>query len=115
MIKKEDVLLFLTARHLKNRYRQGDMPHVSLSYLERLMDGAQRAFGIVRGFRFAGRTAIRSLPERFYDGTYKQLRALELMCAEYGFDGSLSTLLAWIRQPSYFCANGPNRPMKPTH
>jgi hypothetical protein len=111
MIKVDDISVFLRARHLKNLYRQGDRQRVTLSFLERLLDGAERACGASLRFGFPGREEIRSLPERFDDGTYKQLRALELMCAEYSFDASLGVQLAWIRQPSYFCANGSNKPL----
>lgn len=107
MIKGEDVQLLMTARHLKNRYRQGYISKLSLSYLEALFEASNRACGVILKPRFARRIDLRSLPEKYDDGTYKQLRALELMCAEYSFDKALNPLLNFIRHPAYFCANGP--------
>lgn len=108
MIKEGDVQLFLTARHIKNKYRQGCIPSLPSWYLEALLDAANRACGVTLKPRFAPRAELRSLPERFTDGSYKQLRALELMCAEYSFDQALDRLICLIRHPAYFCANGPN-------
>lgn len=112
MIKKEDVLLFIKARQLKNQYRLGKIPQVSLNYFESLLIAATRACGSALRQQFTYRAKLRSLPEQFVDGTYKQLRAIELMCAEYSFHQSTDTLLALVRQPAYFCANGPNMQMK---
>jgi hypothetical protein len=113
LIKPEDIPVFLIARDMKNIYRQGIILNLSLTYIERLMEGAERAFGNSTKYRFAPRKYIQELPERYRDGTYKQLRALELLCAEYSFDLSLKLFLQWVREPSYFCANGPNKPIKP--
>jgi hypothetical protein len=107
MIKNEDIQVFLIARYLKNQYRQGIVPVIPQSYLEYILNGAQRAFNISFKLKFARRMEMRSLPEKYCDGSYKQLRALELMCAEYGFHKSLGSLLLLTSQPAYFCANGP--------
>ncbi len=108
LIKYEDIQVFFTARYLKNRYRQNSVPHVPLSYLDCLLRASARACGATLKPRFVHRSELRSLPEKFADGTYKQLRALELMCAEYTFHGALAPLMSLVRQPAYFCANGPN-------
>lgn len=45
------------------------------------------------------------LSERMDTGTYKQLRAIELMCAEYEFDESIKGLVSIVKRPAYFCSN----------
>jgi predicted nucleotidyltransferase len=106
MIKEEDIRIFLIARQLKNKYRQGVVMRISRNYLRHLIDGAQRALTVSVKTRFASHKAIRSLPERYNDNTYKQLRSIELVCAEYGFHESLGALRSIVRKPAYFCANG---------
>lgn len=112
MIQRTDIPLFLAARHIKNRYRQGSIPALPVSYLEALLKASNRACGVTLKPRFASRVELRSLPEKYADGSYKQLRAMELMCAEYFFDKALDPLLSFVRQPAYFCANGPNIPLQ---
>lgn len=107
IIKTEDVGLLLMARHIKNRYRQGHISNLSLSYLDALLEASGRACGVSLKAQFATRAALRSFPEKYADNSYKQLRAIELMCAEYGFDRALDPLLNLVQQPAYFCANGP--------
>jgi len=107
IIKAEDVQVFLFARHIKNRYRQGHISNLPLTYLDALLKASGRACGVTLNSRFATRAELRSLPERYSDRTYKQLRAVELMCAEYRFDSVLAPLLSLVRRPAYFCANGP--------
>ena len=114
MIGSDDAPVFLAARHRKNLYRQGILPRTELGYLERLVEGADKVFESHTGCRFARRPVLRALPDRCGEGTYKQLRALELVCAEYEFDHSLGRLIAMVRQPSYFVANGPSRAMQRT-
>ncbi|CAK8717009.1 hypothetical protein GCAAIG_06420 [Candidatus Electronema halotolerans] len=112
MIKKEDIHLFMTSRCLKNKYRQGFIQNLPLSYLEALLEASNRACGVMLRPNFAYRAALRSLPEKYLDGTYKQLRALELMCAEYLFDKSLDPLMSIVRTPAYFCVNGPAKSIR---
>jgi hypothetical protein len=114
LIKAVDVEGFLMARMLKNEYRQGRICNISVTFVDRLMEGAKAVFGRRQFYRFARRKNINLLPEKCVDGTYKQLRALELLCAQYNFDPSLKVFLDWVREPSYFTAHGPNKPIKPT-
>lgn len=108
IIKKEDIKLLLVARRIKNLYRQGHIASISIQYFEALLEASSRACGVALQPRYATRAELRSLPEKYADGSYKQLRAMELMCAEYPFDCTVDSLLNLVRRPAYFCANGPN-------
>ncbi|MCI0427901.1 MAG: hypothetical protein L0Z46_07805 [Nitrospiraceae bacterium] len=113
-VRAEDVPFFLEARKMKNEYRMGRIRNVSETYVDRLIEGASGVLGGRNKCRFAEHKSILGLPERFADGSYKQLRAVDLLCAEYDFDGSLKSFMDWVRQPSYFSANGPKKVIKAT-
>jgi hypothetical protein len=55
-------------------------------------------------FRFGKKHDIIQLPEKCNDGSYKQLRAIEFLCAFYGFSLSPQEFINWIKDPNYFCA-----------
>ncbi len=109
IIKAEDVRLLLMARHFKNCYRQGIVASLPMTYLDALLEASSRACGIPLRLQFATRAELRLLPEKYGDRSYKQLRAVELMCAEYYFDSALKPLMTFVRRPAYFCANGPGQ------
>lgn len=113
MIRDEDVPVLLYARCLKNIYRQGYTPKVPIRYFRLLVNAASRACGISIRPRFSYRREMLSFPERFLDGTYKQLRAFELMSAQYPLDEGLGSFIHLVGKPSYFCAIGPNHSFKP--
>ena len=111
-IALDEKIILLHARQIKNYYRQGCDIQVSVFYLERLLGILGEILGNKINFRFGSKQEIIQLHEKCNDGSYKQLRALELLCAYYGFSSSPPKFLNWIRDPNYFCAStGPNRPI----
>jgi hypothetical protein len=108
-IKVEDVPLFLEARSIKNQYRSGFLPSITEKYVNGLGQAAAKILGSKKLYRFGHHRSIAELPTRYQDGTYKQLRAVELLCGEYNFDRSLRPFMTWVKDPSYFCARGPGR------
>lgn len=107
IIRGHDIPILLQARILKNKYRQGLLPRISYTYFNALIESASRACGTALNLRFAQPKALMSLPEKIKNGTYKQLRAFELLCAQYPADSQLTSVRKIIKEPSYFCAHGP--------
>lgn len=107
-IRHNDVELFLFARRIKNMYRKGQLFGVGEAFLNDLSEAAARVFRIGNFVYFNSRKNIRSLPEQFLDGSYKQLRGLELLCAEYAFEPALARYSEWVKEPSTFCASRHN-------
>ncbi|MBA3015240.1 MAG: hypothetical protein FP815_09850 [Desulfobulbaceae bacterium] len=107
-INEKNILLH--ARHIKNYYRQGCDIQLSIYFLERLLGILSKILGTKTGFNFCDKKEILRLHEKCTDGSYKQLRAIELLCAYYGFESSPPEFIYWIRDPNYFCAiNSPNQ------
>ncbi len=107
--------ILLHARQIKNYYRQGWDIQISIFFLERLLGMLGKILGNKIKFNFGNKQEIIQLHDKCKDGTYKQLRALELLCAYYGFESSPSKFLNWIKDPNYFCAmKGPNQSINQT-
>ncbi len=102
--RANDMQTFLFARRVKNMYRKGHPLQVGEPFLDDLSEAAAPVFGMGNFVFFGSRQSIRTLPERFPDGSYKQLRAIELLCAEYSFEPALARYREWTKEPSYFCA-----------
>lgn len=107
-----DMPVILRARIIKNDYRQGNYPRVPVEFVGRLIEASGRACGTSIPFQFSSVTKINRLVSRLPDATYKQLRALELLCAHYPGDPALSELRSVVMSPSYFCAHGPNHSLQ---
>jgi len=108
-------IILLHARQIKNYYRQGSDIQVSIFFLERLLMIISKILCKKIDFSFGKKQEIIQLHEKCNDGSYKQLRSLELLCAFYGFDSSPQKILNWIRDPNYFCATkGPNQSINQT-
>jgi hypothetical protein len=106
LITNRDVEVFLIARRIKNLYRKGHFTLLKEEFINALMEAAYKVFLMNNVLHFNVRPNISHLPEKCYDGSYKQLRAIELMCAEYEFEPALKQYKSWISNPSYFCNNG---------
>lgn len=111
-IRGSDVRVFLLARKIKNLYRKDRFPMISNGFVDALSEAAGRVFRIGNIVFFSQRRRISVLPEQFPDGSYKQLRGLELLCAEYAFEPSLADYRLWVKEPSYFCARGSSKRMQ---
>lgn len=103
-IDLNDKIILLHARQIKNYYRQGYEIEVSIFFLERLFGILDKILGQKIKYNFGNKKEIIHLHEKYSDGSYKQLRAIEILCAFYGFESSPPKFLSWIRDPNYFCA-----------
>lgn len=108
LICEESTKTFLLARAIKNLYRQGHIKPIPLSFVDHLVDGSKHVFDGRLNFNISTRSKIQTFTDKCCDGSYKQLRAMELLCASYDFDPSMQDYLNWIKEPSYFKARGPN-------
>ena len=81
---------------------------IPLSFVDRLVDGSKHVFDGRLNYKISTRSQIQTFTDKCCDGSYKQLRAMELLCASYDFDPSMQDYLNWIKEPSYFKARGPN-------
>ena len=114
-IDLNEKIILLHARQIKNYYRQGCDIQLSIFFLERLLGILGKILGKRIEYNFGNKKEIIQLHEKCTDGSYKQLRAIELLCAYYGFESSPPQFLNWIRDPNYFCATkGPNQPINQT-
>jgi hypothetical protein len=109
-IDLNEKILLLHARQIKNYYRQGCDIQLSIFFLERLLGILGKILGKKIGFNYCEKKEIIKLHEKCIDGSYKQLRAIELLCTYYGFESSPAEFISWIRDPNYFCTiNSPNQ------
>ena len=95
-------VVVMTARQVKNYYRYGYDIKVSLYLVEKLMQILRKITGKKIGINFSSKKEIVNLHSKFHDGSYKQLRAIELLCAYYNFKSVPLNYLQWIRDPNYF-------------
>lgn len=115
LIELNEKTILLHARHIKNYYRQGYNVQISEFFLERLLGILGGILGKKIDFRFGKKSDIVQLPEKCNDGSYKQLRAIEFLCAFYGFDLSPHEFIIWIKDPNFFCSlKGPNQALHQT-
>lgn len=92
------------AREQKNKRRAGLPTQVTVAQVEECAE----LFGRVLGSGLIGWTSSNTRLERlasaFSDGSYAQLRAFELLCANGRNDVGLRSLRAVTSKPSYFCS-----------
>jgi len=105
-ISTREKFLFFQARKLKNAYRRGEKPHIQSDFFNRFSEAAFKTVRVGRRTVLADRRALFGLPDHFLDRSYKQLRAIELLCAEYEFDNSISHFREWVKNPTWFCSGG---------
>lgn len=99
-----DIDLILYSRHLKNRYRAGCYDDVPLCVIDSLVSLMSRISNNKMAYRFVEDRQILLMPERFSDGSYKQLRAIEALCCLYSFDPKMKRYIETVKNPNYFCA-----------
>ena len=108
-IDVNEKIILLHARQIKNFYRQGQNIQISICFFERLLTILGKIVGVKIKFNFEKKGDIIQLHEKYNDGSYKQLRAIELLCAYYGFNSVPKEFVKWIKDPNFFCATqGPN-------
>lgn len=108
-INKNDTKVMLLARRYKNIYREGLVPSIKNSFIDSLEEIVQKVIDNKRKIKYGTHKQITSLPEKLNDGTYSQLRSIELLCSHYNFDESMEKYLELTKNPSYFCNVGPNK------
>jgi hypothetical protein len=97
-----DQIILAHGRHLKNFYRQGLDVKVSVQFVERLIQILNKIIIKKISIRFDEKQNISKLPESLKEGSYKQLRSIELLCACYGFNKAPQSLLEEIKDPNNF-------------
>lgn len=97
-----DIYILRVARIYKNLYRLGYRPKISESYIQRLLNCSFNVLSSNSKIEFS---SLRRL-DRFYheckEGSYRQLRALELINIAYFGDKSLRNYNRIICDPNYF-------------
>ncbi|EIF8949692.1 hypothetical protein LF048_003362 [Vibrio cholerae] len=103
-ISYSDIALISYSRKVKNRYRMGVYDNVSHHIINGLISILNSVQNESFKLRFLSNKSILSLPERFDNGSYKQLKALEAICCLYSFDPSLMPYMELVKDPNYACA-----------
>lgn len=102
LIDINDQSILIHARKIKNLYRQGYKLKISIFFVERLLVILNKISKKQISLSFDDKRNIVKLPETFNEGTYQQLRSIELLCVCYGFSNSPSRLLEEIKDPNTF-------------
>lgn len=102
MFDTNDQIILAHGRHLKNIYRQGVDVRISMQFVERLIQILNKVIDKKVSIRFDEKQNISKLPETLDEGSYKQLRSIELLCACYGFHNAPKNLLEDIKDPNTF-------------
>ena len=111
-INKNDALLIRQARRHKNSYRMGFMPKLNVTFLDDLENLTRKVIDKRRGFAFGSHKKILAAPEREKEGSYSQLRAVELLCSHYHFNAQIKKYAALVKDPAYFSALGLNKALQ---
>lgn len=103
MLTKAEANCILAGRKLKKTYRNDIYFTPSEEIIENINSVLSR-FDQGRKIAFSTHKKIINQPEKFTNGSYAQLRAIELLCAEYKFSSDLKQLRSLTQQPAYFCS-----------
>lgn len=108
LLNSRDVPALLLARRMKNMYRSGRFPNVGIPLLNHLVGVSQTLIDRSVNIRLVSSQGRLTIADRYRDGSYSQLRGIELLCAHYDFHSSVGSLRSATKDPSYFSAVGPN-------
>jgi len=114
MLNTTDVKIMYQARRYKNAYRLELLPAISNSFIALLEGISRKVIDSRRLVKRGGHKQIISSPENQIEGSYSQLRAIELLTSHYYFHYSMKKHLMLAKDPSYFCAVGPNKALQRT-
>lgn len=93
---------FRYLRYVKNAYRSGRILRVDSEAID-VGSALLGEIGKIRTkTRFMKRRDIERFSLSFPSNSYRELRALELVCGAYGMDCGLSDVVHYVRNPSYF-------------
>ena len=105
----DDIKPLLLARRFKNAYRNRMLPNIANALIEHLESISRSMIDPVRTISRKVQKPRVSIADTYSDGSYSQLRAIELLCAHYQFSSSVKRLRLATSDPSYFAAVGPNK------
>ena len=103
-ITNNDASYLKISRQLKNAYRESLFYTIDKSFISTLLEISSKVFKVKIKLGKENKKEILGFPDYYKDGTYMQLRALELMCSYYSFDKSLASYIELVKNPSYSCA-----------
>ncbi|EOK6217917.1 TPA: hypothetical protein ORR83_002875 [Escherichia coli] len=107
LINKKEVRILLYSRKLKNAYRLKMYYKVELSFINALIEIAKKIIKFNGRLRFCNhKSTILSLPDKFQERSYKQLRAYEVVCSFYQFRKDIMDIASMVSNPSYFSNSG---------
>lgn len=107
LINKKEVRILLYSRKLKNAYRLKMYYEVELSFINALIEIAKKIIKFNGRLRFCNhKSTILSLPDKFQERSYKQLRAYEVVCSFYQFRKDIMDIANMVSNPSYFSNSG---------
>lgn len=109
LINEADAIVMRKARIYKNGYRLGVIPKLHDSFVEALEKLTQKVIDKKRKIKFGNHKEVMASPERENEGSYSQLRAIELLCSHYRFHASMKKYTDLVKDPAYFSAVGPSK------
>lgn len=104
LITNNDACYLKISRQLKNAYRESLFYAIDNSFIATLLEISSKVFKVKIKLGKENKKEILGFPDYYKDGTYMQLRALELMCSYYSFDKSLASYIELVKNPSYSCS-----------
>lgn len=114
LINEADSILMRKARVCKNSYRLGIIPKLHDTFIESLEKLTKKVIDKKRKIKFGSHKDILASPEREKEGSYSQLRAIELLCSHYRFHESMGKYTELVKDPAYFAALGPKKALQRT-
>lgn len=111
-ISETDVAIMYQARRYKNIYRSGFPSKIDSGFLASLEEISKKVIDKRRKIQAGCHKEILAAPEKMAEGSYSQLRAIELLCSHYHFAESMRNYSILVKDPAYFSTFGPNKALK---
>lgn len=112
-INETDVNIMYQARRYKNAYRSGLVSKkINSSFLSSLEEINKKVVDKKRKIQTGNHKTILATPEKMAEGSYSQLRAIELLCSHYHFPENMKRYSMLVKDPAYFSAIGPNKALQ---
>lgn len=104
LLPSDAIPVLMASRKLKNSYRANVIKSIEHNFISNILEISSKLFGLNIKLGKENKKEILNLPGNYQDGSYIQLRAVELLCSYYSFDSSLSNYIEMVRKPNYSCA-----------
>lgn len=101
-INEVDANIIRHSRIYKNTYRLGLAPKLDGRFIEYLEEITRKVMDKKRRFKFGSHKEIIAAPEKAIEGSYSQLRTIELLCSHYHFHESMAKYSVLAKDPAYF-------------